>query len=507
LGRATHLAIIVDTSTSMAAIDGEPDRLADAKRTAHKLLAPLRRGDTAALIELSAEPELLAQASGNDTAVLLDQLQRLHAGGPDGNLERALNLAQATAQPRAETRVVVLTDRSLQATATQPVAGSVEWRTFGGEGDNTAIVAFAAQPLRNGGHQLYARVANVGTTAVARTLDISLDDEQVAGEPVRLLPGAEAEWSWPLPAGATRVSATMSGSDLQPLDDHAVVVLDHAATKRVLLVSDSSIALERALRAQPGIDVQAVATASYQPRDDIDAYVFVGFVPEILPDAPALIIAPPANQTLVHVGEQQFNLEADHVNDQRFAVLDWRPITFNRAVQLDPSAWLNVAVAAGDTPLVLTGQHEGQPVMIWTFDPADTNLANRIQFPLLTTASLQMLLPRVNAGLSVGAQAPVPLEAADGSTIAAGERITQPGVYQTANGALAVNAFDADEARLQSRPAPRIATVAQTTTSAEVSGRELWQPLVGAALLVLIAEWLYVHRRGRRYRRQTGQVT
>lgn len=499
-GRVTHLAIIVDTSSSMAATDGQPDRLADAKATVRDLLADTGRNDSVALIELSAEPRVVAQATGSDTVVLLDPLDRLKVGGPDGKLDRALALAQATAQPRSTTRVVVLTDLAFQATATQPVAGEVEWRTFGGEGDNAAIVAFAARPQRDGSHQLYARVANYGVAATARTLELSVDNEIVASEPVRLGPGAEAEWSWPLPAGSSTASAALSGADVQPLDDRAYALLDSATSRRVLLVSDRSIALERALRAQPGVQVHAIAPDSYQPRDDVDLFVFVGYVPDVLPAAPVLLIAPPTDQSLVDVGGTGFSLQADQINDPRFAVIDWRPVIIDRVDQLAVPTWAEVAVAAGETPLVLTGQRNGHAITIWAFDPDNTNLANRVQFPLLTATTIELLGSGAHNGLAVGDRAPQELQAEDGRTIATGERITVAGIYQSAMGVIAVNALDADESHLQSRPAAQITTVAQPPVDGETLGREVWQPLIGAALLVLIAEWLYVNRRHIRQR-------
>ncbi len=504
LGHATHLAIIVDTSTSMAATDGQPNRLDDAKRAAHDLLGELQRGDRATLIELGEEPVVLAQADGPDTAVLLQQLDGLAAGGPDGDLDRALALAQSTAQPRMATRVVVLTDLALQATTTQPVAGQVEWRTFGGEADNTAIVAFEARPLRSGEHQLYARVANYGTAPIARTLQLTLDGEEVTNEPVRLDGNSTAEWSWPLPAGATRASAALNDSDVQPLDDRADAVLSGGAQQRVLLVSDGAIALERALRAQPNLTIEAVSPANYAPRSDVDLHIFAGYVPPTLPPTPVLVIAPPPDQQLVEVGADQFTLAADQVNDERFGVLDWRPLQFRRVAQLIVPPWAAVAVAAGDTPLVLAGQRDNQPVVIWAFDPDDTNLANRIQFPLLASATVATLLPQGGASLSVGERAPTTMRAVNGVTLVAGDRITQPGVYETANGAVAVNVLDEQEAQLGSRPAPQIQTVAQSVDPGEVTGRELWQPLVGAALAVLVGEWLYVIWTRRRPRRRAG---
>ncbi len=503
LGRATHLVIILDTSSSMAATDTQPNRLDDAKRAARDLIGELRRGDSAVLIDLQSAPTMLAQASGPDTAVLLQALDGVAAGGSDGDLDRALALAQATVPQHAAARVVVLTDLSLQTAATQPVSGALDWRTFGGEADNVAIVAFAAQPLRNGGRQVYARVANYGSAPVARTLQLTLDGQQIVSEPVRLEPNASAEWSWPLPAGATQASAALSEGDVQPLDDQAHAVLDGAARPRVLLVSDGAIALERALRAQPNMNVEAVSPANYAPREDIDLHIFAGYVPQTLPQTPVAIVAPPAEQTLVEVGDDRFTLRADQINDARFNVLDWRPLTFGRVGQLGVPSWAEVAVAAGETPLVLAGQRDGQPIVVWAFDPDDTNLANRIQFPLLASATVRALLPQ-NAGLSVGMRAPAALRAADGATVAAGERITPPGVYEGENGAVAVNALDQNEAQLGSRAAPQIQTVVQPVDAAEVHGRDLWQPLVATALAVLMGEWLYINWARRSSRRAGG---
>ena len=129
---ATHTAILIDTSTSMAATDEQPNRLEAAKAEARTLIGRLGRGDSAVLIELSAQPRILAESDGRDTVTITRQLSQLQAGGADGNLVSALGLAQATAQPNAATRIVVLTDLSLRAAAQQPaVAGSMDWVTLG----------------------------------------------------------------------------------------------------------------------------------------------------------------------------------------------------------------------------------------------------------------------------------------------------------------------------------------------------------------------------------------
>ena len=508
-GRAQHVVIVLDTSTSMAATDEQPTRFAAARQDAERIIAGLRRGDSAALIELSGRPRIVAQGSGGDTVALRAALGTLRAGGPDGDLAAALSAAQATAIPNAASRTIVLTDRSIEAPANAAVAGSVEWRTFGGVGDNVAIVAFASRPLRSGAQQLYARVANLGTTPIARTLQLDLDGSRAANEPMRLAPGAEAEWSWPLPAGTERAEASLSGADIQPLDDRAAVTLANAVTSRVILVSAGDTPVQRALAAQRGLAVERVGPEAYQAGAEANLFVFVGNVPAQLPDAPVLLIAPPADQQLIEVGPSALPTGPVTALDERFAAIDWRPVTFESVSRITPPAWASVAVAQDGLPLVLTGQLNNHPVVVWAFDPAGSNLPNRLAFPLLTAATTTRLLPQANSRLALGDTAPFALSSPDGRAVAAGATLTEPGIYRTAagDGQVAVNALDADEATLKQRPAPTIAEIPQQLAEDDTPvGRELWQPLVLAALVVLIGEWLYSNRASFGRRKRQAQV-
>ncbi len=464
-----HTAIVLDTSTSMSAVDEAPDRLGAARLEARSIIDGLRSDDSVALIELGARPAVLARGQGRDTIAVSRELDRVVAGGRDGDLHAALDLAQATARPGAGLRVVVLTDGALDAATPPPVAGEVEWRVFGDNADNVAIVAFAARPLRDGRQQLYARVANLGSTPIARTLHLDLDGTRAADAPMRLAAGAEAEWSWPLPRGTGAAEATLSGEDVQPIDDRAALVLAGSARARVLLVTPQTTALERVMAAQPGLAVESVSPAEYGGRG-ADLVIFYKYLPTELPDAPSLIVAPPSGSDVVNV-QNYVNVPAvDDVRDSRFAAVDFRPVRLGSVAQLAPPDWAAVAVAAGDVPLVLLGQRDGQPVAVWTFDPDDGNLPNRLAFPLLASATTGALLPRAGDVLAVGADAPFELSGA-GTTVAAGERLSRPGIYATAGGAIAVQALELRRSHARGTPGARDHHAGTTAAGRNNAGR------------------------------------
>lgn len=516
----TNTIVVLDTSSSMATADARlapaSTRFGAAQTAAAQIFNSAHAGDRVALVALSATPRMLGSGGPEAAGTLSRAVEQLKPGGPDGDLGAALALANAAAKveqsPRPAARIVVLTDPSfgtrLQATAPLTINAELDWRAFGAPADNVAIVAFATRPLRNGGQQLYARVANLGSAPAARSLDVLLDGSVVQAEQVRLEPGTDAEWSWPLPADARVAEARLTPGDSLTLDDSARSVLSGGATRHVQLVSAAPTPLERALRAQPGLDVVVASPSTYQPAKDIDLVVFENYLPASLPDLPTLIVAPPHDTSLISTTGIERDLRADVAPDQRFAAIDLRAIRIMRASKVEPPAWAGIMLAAGDTPLVMSGHFGNQPRTIWTFDPTDTNLAGRLAFPLITAATLQTLLPRDTGTLLLGSAAPDAMQGLGGDTIAAGATLVEPGLYRWVgnDGQVAVNAIDPDESMLLGRERPAINEAGvPATAGVEISGQELWRYLIAAALALLLLDWLYSHRH-ELARRRAAQV-
>ncbi len=512
-----RLVVILDTSGSMATEDGGAGgatRFAAAQAAARDLLNRSGTGDRISVVTLGADTRLLGRGGPEAASALGDAVAALRPGGPDGDLRATLELAAVEPDASAELsqRVVVLTDPSYHAPApgVPAVTGAFDWRTFGGATENLAVVAFAARPLRAGGHQLYARVANFGQRQAAREIEILLDGKVAQSEPIRLDGGAEMEWSWPLPRGTRTAEARLTPGDAAPRDNQAAAVLAGGTQRRVQLVSANPTPLERSLRALPGVEVSLAVPESYQHDPNADAVVFVDYVPPALPPAPTLLVAPPRTNTLVPVIGIERDLRADSTSDRRFAMIDLRSILFGRVAQVTPPAWASASVASDDVPLILTGIFEDQPRTIWTFDPSDSNLAGRLAFPLLTAASLRTLLPASGDTLRSGEPAPQDLVDADGAQLAAGLPLSEPGLYRWANrdGLVAVNAIEPSESDLRVREPPEV-IVRPEPRPAAVAGddRPRWRLFLFAATGLLVVEWLYSQWRGAPRRMRPGRGT
>ncbi|MBA3945859.1 MAG: VWA domain-containing protein [Herpetosiphonaceae bacterium] len=506
-GLPTTTALLLDTSTSMAATDIAPSRLGAAQLEARRAIAALRTGDQLAIIDLSNPPRLVARGGPDARTALEAAVDRLQAGGHGGSLQAALDLASSVQQSNHSLQIVVLTDTANHAQAPLTAPVSVDWRTFGTASDNVAFVAFAARSTTDGLH-LYARVANLGSAPVARTMNVALDGQLTQTEPIRLEAHTEAEWSWPLPKDTAIATANLDSSDAFADDDQATLLLRGNTTLHALLVSPNPSPLERALRALSNVSVTTARPDSYSTAGN-DLTIFSGYMPATLPPVPTWIVAPPTS-ALLPVSGTSDDVVADSVPDNRFAALDLHSVHFGGVAMLQPPAWSGIALGAGSTPLILAGFHAGQPVTIWSFDPDQGGLANRVQFPLLVAATLRTVTTGLDQSWTLGDQAPKTLHDPAGSAIDAGTPFAATGLYRTPGNqpALTVNVLDAEESDLSPRPAPviEINTPTTATTTTRDLGRELWLPVVGLVCLMLLLEGLGMQLRRSRRTPQAGRL-
>lgn len=524
---ARHTALILDTSTSMAAIDGSMNRFDQARQRARSIIASLPPGDRVTLI--TAGPRAQIVASGEDPLPIIAMLDRLQPGGVGAAIDEALTLAEATLDPQFSRRIVVLTDNALPPQPVRDVSVPVEWLTIGSNVPNRAIIAFASRPW-GGRLQVYARVANYDTSAFNGTLRVFSGDQVVVEEQVAIAPNSETEVSWTLPGGIDTLRATIDGQDALSQDDSAYISVSQVRPITVLLVSNESTPLRRALEALPGVTVAITSPAAYATSPDraaADLTIFEGFLPDSWPQGAILAIAPPPGSPLLSVLLEPYTPQAGDLVQQRGGALEgleFGGVVFGAIRRIEPPPWAEAQLSSGDWPLILRGRTDNHEVAIWTFNLADgkSNLTTRLVFPILVARTVRDLAPpplpqAVRAGepliirpdpraTTVRLRDPgdrqIVVPAAPVITL---DTLIEPGLYQVEEqrgntvvpaGMVGVNAGAAIESNLRPQSAPPLRAPGSDPGSA--SGQQmidLWPWFALAALLVLVLEWAYVLRR------------
>ncbi|HEU5104104.1 MAG TPA: VWA domain-containing protein [Roseiflexaceae bacterium] len=523
-GAPRQTAIIIDTSTSMAARDGASTRFAQARERARAALNGLSGSDRAILIAAGPTARVVASGGAADAAGLQQALDQLRPGGTGADLAGALTLAEAAFDQQRARQVLVITDGGLPSAPERTIAAPLDWQQVGSEQPNRAIVAFAARPS-GANIQLYARAANYGPTPIQTTIGLYGDDQALGTRDIAIAAGSETELTWTLPARYSWLRAALDGRDALPQDDNGFLNLAQTRQIKALLVSDKPEALRRALAAVPGISMTVVAPSSYSPAPaaPADLTVFDGFLPQAWPEGAVLAINPPPSNTLIPVAQRSASPSVGELV-RRGALLEGlslEGVRFGPTRAVTPLDWAETQLAVGEMPLILRGRSGAHEIAIWTFDPAAGNLPTRLAFPLLVARTVRDLTPpALPASILAGARLtlrPDPRASevdlsGPGSmraTVAVShtaeiDTLTQPGFYRVEEraageivfrGQVAVNAGAAIESDLRSRPAPAIVGAAQSSAGApQREMRDIWPWLALGALAVLMLEWGYIHR-------------
>lgn len=549
-----HAIILLDGSTSMGAVDpvtGQT-RFEVARRVAIDHIASLRQGDVATVLILGTRVPTLEATDPAGFTALRARLATLTPPGGRANLTAALSLAHDLLLPGQDDQVTVITDGALMAdpAVVTELGAPVDLVVVGGDAlvANIAITELSARgaPGAPDQQELYARIANFGTETVRVPVVLTTDTIEAGRQEATLPPGGrDVELSWRLPAGVHDVDVEVLAGDALPGDNRAALILRQESNLAlsILLVSDLPSPLQRALEVLPGAQVTTETSDGVAAgiSGDYDLVVFERAVPPAtLPGAALLFVQPPPNAPFPASGEMTVpevaNVAAD---DPLLRGVDLGGLTFGPTTTYTLTDGQAPVVSAADGPLIFRATPQGRQAVVIAFDVAQSNIRQRVAFPILIANVAAELVPSpLPSSVPLGdplvyrpsaGAASVEITTPDGETAtlavprqgdAPDEQTVEqvayadtgrPGSYQVtergaageevASGRFVVNAGHPVESDLRQRDDLANILAGARSTAVDEAGTgltDLWPVLVLAALVVLLLEWLLAVRSRRR---------
>jgi Ca-activated chloride channel homolog len=520
-----HLAIVLDASGSMQAGDVGESRFATARARALERVGTLSDGDTATLVHAGIAA---AVVESGEPGRVRRALGAAEPGAGSGALREAIAIAshQVATTPEKHGEILVVTDGAFpELESVGALNAPVEFLSVGGGSGNQAIVGLEARPQPTGRSQeALVTLANYEDRAVRVPMRALGDDLLLESREVDLPANGLARVTLTLPTETGRVTVQLAGRDALSLDDIAEVTTPSARPREVRLVSRFPAPLQHALQAISYVRL-SVANPD-QPSDGatVDLTVLDGVLPAPLPPGPLLIVNPPSGATALRVRGEVRDVQTTYFEPDHPLLLgvDAPSLQIGKAARMDPPTWARVVMGATRAPLVLDGQLEGRPVVVFAFDSLLSGLEKSLAFPLLTSNAVTYLVngglgPNVSPGETLTLPTPsggsgALLVRPDGTLeeLAAGggalrishtNEVGRYSVLDSSGGQVlrmfSVNLEDAAESDIRPRALDGLAATQTAATSATPQpGTEWWRLLVGAAVLLLSLEWLVFSRRG-----------
>ncbi len=515
------LVLVIDGSARMAlAVDGTT--------TMERIVARAREfvdaygGEAQVTVILGAESPALEVLRETDRGVVDERLGALRAGGDAADVEAALALAQTVLASGTGGSIAVFSDTAFLVDD----AGLMDRAGLIAVGDpppNVGLEAVSRRLDRGGAEQVLATLGSTLDGAVDVGLVLLDGETEIAVRMVEVPAGGRAVEVMDIPAGRDVDRVVVHGTGLAPDgDDRAFLTAAAERPLAIQIVAVDPRVYERALPTGAGFRTTAVDPAAYLDGDGADLVLFVGFVPETLPAASAIVIAPPADNP--HFPPDPVGSGAAPVaaRSELTEAVDLGYLQTRRIAALPVPDWAVADLFVGDRAGMFHGVWQGRPTVVIGFDPELMGLDRLAAFPILIQNAVAWADPtravRAEDALRPGQAVEfrphptatrVAIEGPDGETFAelvvpfpaTLPPLAETGQYrlrQYAGEALVTEevfgvgpAFELTEVGEPRAAPPALPAV---TADLDAGNFEAWPWFAALALALMAGEWAWFHR-------------
>jgi hypothetical protein len=518
--------VILDASASMQSTDVSPSRFEQARAQALKWVDSLAGSDQMVILQAGASTEV-KQSATSSKAALRRALNSCQPSDSTTRLVPALRMAESLVRDQKDAQIHLFSDGAAAGLDEfENKALPLVYHRVGQRSDNMGIIALdvRANPENARQRAIYVNIGNWSTNARSAELELLVDGRSLQRRPLSV-PGGESS-AQVLLADQARdgvFTLRLHAKDDLVADDQASIVSSLPKPVHVLLVTRGNRFLEKALRSTPNVLV-TVATDLTDGAQAFDFVVLDQVVPSAWPvgNVLALGIAQPVwfQRTVSLTAPPIVDWKSSHPL-LRYAGFDNVQVAKSLAVNAPP--WAVSLADAPEASLILAGELGRQRILWIGFDLLDSNWPLRVSFPIFVANAVEWLNPANTRGAQLlvkGGEAfrfalAQPAQTAS-VTFPSGETKTLPvdaranefvfaetyqqGVYHLQVGtnqtAFCVNLLDAAESNTGPRDELKLGKYAKVSaTVMQRANMELWRSIAACALIFLLFEWWFYHRR------------
>jgi hypothetical protein len=542
-----HLALVIDTSASMSALDESgKTRIEIAKAAAASVVDALGPGSDAMVLDAGHDARI-ASPLERDRRRLKAAIEVLDASHAEGDLGAAVALAvDRLRQLGGQSRVVVFTDGALaHRDALSSVSMPLEVVQIGSPIDNAAIVRVDVRSGRDAALnteqvQTFAMLANYGMRP--RELFVTLRQHNasdvLASRKVLLQPGERSPVVLSFEAVPGDIGqgllVQISPADAMPVDDVAYGRVPPGAQIPVVMASAGKRSpwVERAFRSDPHVELMEGSLSGLESGAvPAGALVVIdGACPKVLPPGDVLIINPPQGQCLTAVVKDVVDkpmITSWATADQRFRFLTLDGVLLEKARLLQVDSARDELIHTREGTIAADVSLPGRTATLISFDVGETNWPYKASFVLFVRNLVEQARSHRAHGVGGAGKAGDParlavphnveeveilgpgdtkqaVKAREGLAIVPGTN--RAGIYHASWGkpapgsvAFAVNLTSENESDVREKPLNVSAAGANVTTADRVSNAHTeWSWFLAVfALTVVLADVWYITRKPR----------
>ena len=187
-----------------------------------------------------------------------------------------------------------------------------------------------------------------------------------------------------IPQQTEHIMATLTPEDVLQADDRAYDASFSQTKKKVLLVSEQNIFLEKVYRLLPDVELYKTDTKNIEQLKGYSLYIFDGVIPRTLPDDGFFVFwnMPYENNILYMGAEQKIDKPATTQGYGNMTLAETLTFDIEKSKSFDVPMWASTILQANEKPLAIAGEQNGKKMAIFAFDIHDTDLPLQKEFPI-----------------------------------------------------------------------------------------------------------------------------
>lgn len=302
------MVVLIDTSASVGAVEGEETRLDRAKAHAHELVNAMELGNRMSILTFNARTRTIEPLT-DDVNSLHAAIDRIELTAAPTRMSQALIDAGALAQSVAQAEVRVIGDSSYGDLSTLPeeiMRLKLDFHNTATRLDNIAITELdVRQSFELDQHtEVLAVVNNFSSQEWSGTVSLFFGDELQDARPLTIAPDEAIPTAFSgttLQEGLIRVS--IDSNDALAIDNDAWVFISPPKPVRALLVGPENLLLDNVLATAVSATYRRMSLGEYESATldpsvedvagklDADVVIFDRAAPSGPPVMPAIYIA------------------------------------------------------------------------------------------------------------------------------------------------------------------------------------------------------------------------
>ncbi|MFZ5354763.1 MAG: vWA domain-containing protein [Bacillota bacterium] len=385
-GYSPNVIIVIDNSGSMNALYNDSTRLENAKRFAESEIRNLGRDAEVTVITCGKRP-VIELAKTKDKEQAIARIRDIKSSRAAGSIADATSLVAAIAEQYNSYKAIFYTDSSFSM-------GNIKGEIVNLYSiSENACIEYMSHSITESGLKLMVRVSNKSDRALYRELSIYGDDKLMDVVDVELMAGETKTLYFDnSDAGYRVLSAELSEED-QLADDNVIYDIIRAQSiKKVLLVTDKNVFIEKALLPVRGVELYKTNPGE-KFSEEYDLYIFDGNVPEKLPLTGSLmLIDPPADNGIFDTAGETQGGEAVVKLHQLTRYTEGAAFYIDKTKLIEVPYWAHVIMEAGEKPVAAAGENKGRKTVVLAFNLHSSDFVLTPEFPIFMHNALEYLI-------------------------------------------------------------------------------------------------------------------